>query len=111
MKLNNNNDFEKQTDHIIRARRPDLAIVNKKKKKRKKRTCRIVDFAVLVNHKVNIKENHKRVKYWDLARELKKLRNMMVTVILIMISALRTTPKGLVNGLEVLEIGRRAKTI
>ena len=42
-------DFEIQTDHVISVRRPDLIIINKKKKK-KKRTCRIVDFAILVVH-------------------------------------------------------------
>ena len=35
-------DFDKQTDHLIPARRPDLIIT----KKKKKRTCKIVDFAV-----------------------------------------------------------------
>ena len=37
----------------------------------KKRTCRIVDFAVLAGHKVELKENKMRDKYLDLARELK----------------------------------------
>ena len=27
-------DFEKQTDHLISAKRPDLVIINKKKKKK-----------------------------------------------------------------------------
>ena len=38
----------------------------------KKRTCRIVDFAVLVDLWVKFKENQKRDKYLDLARKLKK---------------------------------------
>ena len=42
-------DFEIQTDHLISARRPDL--VKKKKKDR------IVDFAVPINHRVQLKEN------------------------------------------------------
>ena len=40
--------------------------------KAKKRTCRIVDFAVLANHKVKIKEGEKRNECFDLAKELKK---------------------------------------
>ena len=60
-------DFEIQTDNLILARQLDLMIVNKKK-----RTCRIVDFAVSVDHKVKIKESKKRDQYIDLARELKK---------------------------------------
>ena len=42
-------DFDIQTDHLISARRPDLIII-KKEKREKKRTCKIVDFAVLVDH-------------------------------------------------------------
>ena len=40
------------------------------------------------NHRVKLKESGKRNKYLDLARELKKLRNMKVTVIPIVIGAL-----------------------
>ena len=63
--------FKIETDHLISTRRPDLVIINEKKKK-KKRTCRIVDFAVPVDHWVKLKESEKRDKYQDLARELKK---------------------------------------
>ena len=42
---------------------------------------------------MKIKENEKRDKYLDLAKELKKLQNMEVTVIPIVIGALRTIPK------------------
>ena len=60
-------DFEIKTDHLFPAGRPDLMIVNKKK-----RTGWIVDFAVLADHKVKLKESEKKDKYLDLARELKK---------------------------------------
>ena len=69
-------DFEIQTDHLISARRQDLIIINKKK-----RTCKIVDFAVPAGHRVRLKENKKKDKYFYLTRELKKLCNMKVTVI------------------------------
>ena len=59
-------DFDLQTDHLILARRPD------KKKSRKKRTYRIVDFAVLVDHWVELNENERMDKYLDLARKLIK---------------------------------------
>ena len=58
-----------------------------------------------------LKENEKRDKYLDLARELKKLRNMKVTIILIVIGGLGTVTKGLVQGLEDLEISGRVETI
>ena len=57
-------DFEIQTNHLISARQPDLIINNKKE-----RTCRIVDFAVLADHKV--KSENAKSKYLDPARELK----------------------------------------
>ena len=73
------------------------------------RTCRIVDFTVPGDHRVKLKESKKRDKYLDLARELKKLWNMKVTVIQIAIGALGTI--GLVQGLEDLKIRGRAETI
>ena len=83
-------DFNIQTDHLILARKPDLIIINKKK-----RTCKIVDFAVQVHHRINQKESEKKNKYLDLARELKKLWSMQVTVIPIVIGAFGTITKGL----------------
>ena len=60
-------DFDIHTDHIISPRIPDQIIINKKK-----RTCKIVDFAVLVDHRIKLKECEKNDKYLDLAMELKK---------------------------------------
>ena len=81
-------DFKIQTDHHISARRPGLVISTKK------RTCRIVDLAVPADHGVKLKENQKKDKYQDLARELKKQWNMKVTMIPILIDALVTVAKG-----------------
>ena len=69
----------------------------------KKRTNQIVDFAVPADHRVKLKETEKRVKNLDLARELKQLWNMKVTVIPVVIGALRTVTKGMLQGLEDLE--------
>ena len=101
-------DFNIQTDHLIPARRQDLIIINKKKKKR---TCKIVDFAVSADHTIKQKECEKKDKYLDLVRELKKLWNMQVTIILIVIGAFGKVTKGLLKGLEYLEVCRRVKTI
>ena len=46
-----------------------IIIINHKKK----RICKIVDFAVSEDHRINLKECAKEDKYLDLARELKKL--------------------------------------
>ena len=60
---------------------------------------------------VKLKESEKRGKYLDLARELKKLWNMKVMVIPVVIGVLGTVTKGLVQRLEGLEIRGRDVTI
>ena len=83
-------DFEIQTDHLIPARIPDLVIINKKKG-----TCHIVNFAYPADYRVKMKESKKRAKCLDLGRELRRMRNMRVIVILIAIVAFGTVHKGL----------------
>ena len=58
-----------------------------------------------------LKENKKRDKYWNLAREQRKLWNMKVIIIPIVFGALNTVLKGLVKGLEDLKIRRQMETI
>ena len=99
-------DFNIQMDHLIPARRPDLIIINNKK-----RTCKIVDFAVPADYRINLKECEKKDKYFDLARELKKLWNLKITIVPIVIGAFGTITKGLLKGLEDLEVGGRVETI
>ena len=83
-----------------------------------------MDFAVLGDHKVKIRESEKTDKYQDLSRELKKkkkkkrkrnkrkntssqktnkLWNMWVVMIPIVVSAIGTVPKELERRLEQLE--------
>ena len=87
-------------DYIIQARRPDQEIINKKK--RKPAWEKII-------------RNEKRDKYFDYARELKKtnkkLGNINVLVIPIVIGTLGTVANGFETGLEELEIGRRAELV
>ena len=99
-------DFSIQTDQLIPARKPDLITINKKK-----RICKIVDFAVPADQRINLKESEKKDKNLDLAWELKKLWNMKVTIVPIVIGALGTITKGLLKGLEDLEVGGRVETI
>ena len=99
-------DFEIHTMCLIAARRPDLIIINNKK-----RISKIVDFAVPADHRIKLKECEKKDKYLDLAREVNKLWNMKVTIVPIVISALGTITKGLLKGLEDLEVGGRVETI
>ena len=71
----------------------------------KKKIFKIVDFVFPAEHRIKLKECEKKDKYLDLARELKKLWNMKVTIILIVIDAFGTVTKGLLKGLEDLEVG------
>ena len=58
-------DFNIQTDHVIEVRRPDLVVVDKKE-----RSCKIIDFAVPGDSRIEEKEKDKIEKYQDLRREL-----------------------------------------
>ena len=62
-------DVDMQTHHPISARRADLIIIDKKKMS----IYKIVDFAVLADHRIKLKECKKKDKYLDIARDLKKL--------------------------------------
>ena len=85
---------------------------NQQKKKKKKRICQIVDFAVPADHRIKLKECEKKDKYLDFARELKKkLWNMKVIIIPIVIGAFVTVTKRLLKGLEDLEVGGQVETI
>ena len=55
---------------------------------KKKRTCRIVDFTVPADDKLTLKVSEKIDKYVYIAGELKKLWNIKVTIIPIVIGAL-----------------------
>ena len=76
-------DFSIQTDHIIEARRPDLVIVD-----RKERSCKIIDFAVPGDSRIEEKEKDKMQKYQDLGRELQKICNVKVKIIPLVVGSL-----------------------
>ena len=64
-----------------------------------------------MNSRVKIKENEKRDKYLDLARELKKLGNMIEMMMLIVVDTLGTVPEGLEKRLVELKNRGRIKNI
>ena len=70
-----------------------------------------MDFAVHADLRVKLKDSEKRDKYLDVARELKTLWNMKVTIIRIVIGAFGTVTKGLMQGLEDLKMRGRVVTI
>ena len=67
------------------------------------------DFKVIII--IKLKDCEKKDKYLDLARELKKLWNMQVTSIPIVIVAFGTVTKRLLKGLEDSEVGEQVETI
>ena len=98
-------DFEIQTDHLISARRPDLMIINNNNNNNNKKLSEL--WTLLFRRTSEWNWN----KYLDLVRGLKKLWNMKVTIIPITIGAFGTITKGLLKGLEGLEIRGRVDTI
>ena len=48
-------------------------------------TCKFIDFGVLDDHRIKLKKCEKKDKYLDLARELKKLWDMQLTILPIVI--------------------------
>ena len=70
-----------------------------------------MDLAVLADHIVKLKIKCKKDKYLELAGELKKLRNMQLTIIPNIITTLGTVTEGLLKVLEDLEIRGQAEPI
>ena len=99
-------DFDIQRGHLVSARRPDLILINKKK-----RTCKIVNFAVPADYTIKLKECEKKDENLDLPRELKKLWDMKVRIILIVIGTFGTVTKWLLKGLGNLKVGGRNYSI
>ena len=64
-----------------------------------------MDLAVPADDGIKLKESEKKDKYLDIARKLKKIWNMKVTIIPNVIGAFSTVTKGLLKGLENLEVG------
>ena len=86
-------DFEIQTDHLISVGQSDIIIINKKKE--------LAELWTLL-YRVKFKESKKKDKYLDLARELKKLRNVKVSVVPNIVGALGTVTNGLIKGWRTL---------
>ena len=79
-------------DHLILARRLDQSTT-------KKENLQIFNFAVPADHRIKLKGYENKDNYVDLARELKKIWNMKVSFIPIVIGAFGTVTKGRLKGL------------
>ena len=89
-------DFSIQTDHVIEAQRPDLVAVDKD------RICKITDFTVPGDTRIEEKEKDKIEKYQDLGRELQKICNVKVKIIPLVVGSLGAIP---------IQFGNRLKQI
>ena len=68
-------DFSIKTGHDTEDRRPDLVLVDKE------RICKIIDFAVPRDSKIEEEEKGKIEKYQGLGRELQTIWNVKVMII------------------------------
>ena len=79
-------DFSIQSDHVIEARRPDLVLVDKKE-----RICKIIDFAVLGDSRIE-------------ERDLQKIWNVKVKIIPLVVGSLGAIPQEFGNRLKQISI-------
>ena len=80
-------DFSIQTDHVIEARRPDLVLVDKKE-----RICKISNFAVVGDSRIEEKEKDKIEKYLDLGMGSQKIWNIKVNITPSVVGSLGAIP-------------------
>ena len=96
-------DFSIQTDHVIESWRPDLVVVDKKE-----RICKIIDFAVRGDNRIEEKEKDTIEKHQDVGRELQKIWNVKVKIIPLLVGCLGAMRKQFGNRLK--QIGITAGT-
>ena len=82
---------------------------------KKERSCKIIDFAVPGDSRVEEKEKEKIEKYQDLGRELHKIWNVKVKIIPLAVGSLDAIPKQFGNRLKHVGItagtGQARKTV
>ena len=89
-------DFNIQTDHVIKHRRPDIVVLHKTERK-----FHLVDITVPGDKRIELKEQKKVGNYSELRRELKKIWNLsQVAIFPVVIGALGVSSKKLKDWLE-----------
>ena len=93
-------DMNIRCDNMIKARRPDIVVIDKKE-----RVCIIVDIAVPADRRVEEKEQEKLEKYQDLKREIGRMWGIRkVQVVPVVIGALGIVTKEFNKWIEKLDI-------
>ena len=72
-----------------------MVVVDKKQK-----ICKIIDFTVLVDSRIEEKEKDKIEKYQDLRRELQKIQNIKMKIIALVVRSLGAITKQFGNRLK-----------
>ena len=89
-----------QCDREIKARKPDIVVVNKNE-----RSYAIVDIAIPGDIRVSEKEKEKIKRYQELKREIKRMLNIRsIKVIPVVVGALRSTSRKLKKFIEELGV-------
>ena len=86
-----------QCDREIKARKPDIVVVNKNE-----RSCAIIDIAIPGDMRVSEKEKEKIERYQELKTEIKRMWNIRsIKVIPVVVEALGSTSKKLKKCIEL----------
>ena len=89
------------TAKLTRNNRPDVVVLDMREGQGK---CFVVDFSVPFDGNVEDKEAEKRATYPTLAGELHRMYQVPVVIVPVVIGALGTVGKGVVEGMKVLGI-------
>ena len=88
-------DMPVNTDRTIAANRPDIII-----KDSVNSTCKLIDMTVPSDRNIALKEIEKKSKYKDLELEIQRMWHMKTVVIPVVVGALGTVKKGMVENIK-----------
>ena len=97
---------KEKENHSIQTKGPDLVLINEKKQ-----FWHLVNFGISANYRMKIKEGGKLDKYLNLARELKKVYNIKVTVIPIVNCALELGMRGRIETIQITALLKSTKIL
>ncbi|CAH3195152.1 unnamed protein product [Porites evermanni] len=88
-------DMPVNTDRTITANRPDIIV-----KDSVNSTCKLIDMTVPSDRNIALKETEKKCKYKDLELEIQRMWHMKTVVIPVVVGALGTVKKGMVENIK-----------
>ena len=92
-------DMQVNTDRTITAKRPDITV-----KDSVNSTCKLIDMTVPSDRNIALKEIEKKSKYKDLGVEIQRMWQMKTIVIPVVVGALGTVKKEMVENIEKVAI-------